>query len=524
MNATQIKEELLLKQHKKLIATLLILALVVTLCFSYAFASTGSASKTISYRNIKITLNGLTITPTDANGNAVEPFIMDGSTYLPVRAVANALGLNVGWDSKTSTVSLNSNAELTPTELYKQYSPSVVHIETNTGGGTGFFIEEDIVATNNHVIKGAWHATIKTVDGQVYDVIEVVAASENPDLALLRVDGKGTPVTLNTQTAEMGSTIFSIGAPLGIFPTMNTGIIANNRHTENGTSFYLSNIPFLMGNSGGPIFNAKGEVIGVVVGNLLDGENSLGWIIKASYLTEMDRSNPFELTPPPPDEENYTKASSLKDAEVGQLVSFGHYEQDDDPSTTNEDILWIVVDKNGSELKLMSLYCLDSAPFMSNDDPVQWSNSYVRQFLNNDFFNRAFSASEQTMIKSVTVKNAPNPLHGTSSGEDTVDKVYLPSLEEAMEYYGIENCIEGGYEGVYAQATPYAINHSISTERSGIWLEIPGSTNCWWWLRSSGGNDQNATEIGSGGYLSFNGADATEHHRGLRPIIHINVK
>ena len=513
-----------MKHRKRLIATILVLALVVTLCFSYAFASTGSASKTISYRNIKITLNGLTITPTDANGNAVEPFIMDGSTYLPVRAVANALGLEVGWDQKTSTVSLNSNTELTPTELYKQCSSSVVHIETNTGGGTGFFIEEDIVATNNHVINGAWFATVKTIDGQVYDVIEVVAASENPDLALLRVDCKGTPVTMNTQVAEMGTTLYSIGAPMGIFPTMSTGIVANNTYEDWGTHFYLSNINTLSGNSGGPIFNSHGEVVGVMQGGITDGLNSLDMIIQIAHVLEMDRSNPYELTPPPPDEENYTKASALKDAEVGQLVSFGHYEQDDDPSTTNESILWIVVEKNGSELKLMSLYCLDSAPFMSNDDPVQWANSYVRQFLNNDFYNRAFSASEQAMIQSVTVKNNPNPLHRTSSGDDTVDKVYLPSLEDVMEHYGIEACVETGYPGLYAQATPYAINHSISTERNGIWLEILGSNNCWWWLRSSGGNDQNATEVGSGGYLSFNGADATDHQRGLRPIIHINVK
>ena len=518
-----------MKQRKRLLALALVLALVLALCVTYAFASTGSVSKTIYYRNIQIKLNNSTIVPKDATGKTVEPFIMDSTTYLPVRAVANALGLEVGWDEATSTVSLNSTTELTPTELYKQCSSSVVHIETvagsGLGGGTGFFIEEDIVATNNHVISGAWSATVKTVDGQVFDVIEVVAASENPDLALLRVNGKGTPVKLNTGNAEIGESVYTIGAPLGIFPTMSSGMISNNSSTDNGTDIYFSNTITLQGNSGGPLFNSKGEVIGVVQGGTFDGAyNNLSIMIKAHHLLEMDRSNPYELTPPPPDEEKYTKASSLTDAEVGQLVSFGHYEQDDDPSTTNEDILWIVVEKNGSELKLMSLYCLDSAPFMSNDDPVQWANSYVRQFLNGDFYNRAFSASEQAMIKSVTVKNAPNPNHGTSSGEDTVDKVYLPSLEEIMDYYDITTCVETAYDGLYAQATPYAINNSISTERNGIWLEIAGSNNCWWWLRSSGGSDQNATEVGSGGYLSFNGADATDHQRGLRPIIHVNVK
>lgn len=507
-----------MRQHKKLLAMFLTLVLIVTLCVSYAFATTGSFSKTLDYANIQIKLNGSTITPKDPNGNIVEPFAIEGTTYLPLRALANALGLEVGWDGATKTVLLNnSNTELSPTDLYNRCSPSVVHIETNTGGGTGFFLEEDIVATNNHVIKGAWSATVKTVDGQIFNVIEVVAATENPDLALLRVDGKGTPVTLNTQNAEMGSAICSIGAPLGIFPTMNTGIIANNRHTENGTAFYLSNIPFLSGNSGGPIFNNAGEVIGVVVGCVTDGSNSLGWIIKASYLTEMDRSNPYELTPPPPDEENYTKASSLKDAQVGQLVSFGHYEQDDDPATTNEEILWIVVEKNGSELKLMSLYCLDMIPFMTNDGAALWADSYAREFLNNDFYNSAFSASEQAMIQTVSVKNTPNPVYGTGGGEDTLDKVYLLSLEEAMEYYGISEPVETWYDGVYAQATQHTIN-------KGAWLEIAGSTNCWWWLRSTGGTDRDGTEIGSAGYLSFNGTNAKDSQRAIRPIIHIEVK
>ena len=59
------------------------------------------------FNNIKITLNGNEIIPKDVNGNSVEPFIIDGTTYLPVRAIGNALGLNVDWDSSTNTVVLS---------------------------------------------------------------------------------------------------------------------------------------------------------------------------------------------------------------------------------------------------------------------------------------------------------------------------------------------------------------------------------------------------------------------------------
>ncbi|MCL1859872.1 MAG: copper amine oxidase N-terminal domain-containing protein [Oscillospiraceae bacterium] len=81
--------------------------------FSF-FAAPIVKTVSISYNDIKITLNGKQITPKDANGNAVDPFILNGSTYLPVRAVGEALGLEVDWDGKTNTVILNDKKAVTP--------------------------------------------------------------------------------------------------------------------------------------------------------------------------------------------------------------------------------------------------------------------------------------------------------------------------------------------------------------------------------------------------------------------------
>lgn len=84
------------------LTTVIALSLVGT-----AAATIGSRSVQADYNNIKITLNGAQVTPTDANGNAVEPFAVNGTTYLPVRAVADALGVDVQWDGKTGTVVLS---------------------------------------------------------------------------------------------------------------------------------------------------------------------------------------------------------------------------------------------------------------------------------------------------------------------------------------------------------------------------------------------------------------------------------
>lgn len=74
-----------------------------------AAAATGMVDLQAAYRNIKITLNGSQLTPKDANGKVVEPFIVDGTTYLPVRAVSEALGLDVNWDGSTNTVALKGS-------------------------------------------------------------------------------------------------------------------------------------------------------------------------------------------------------------------------------------------------------------------------------------------------------------------------------------------------------------------------------------------------------------------------------
>ena len=87
------------------LTTVIALSLVGT-----AAATIGSRSVQADYSDIKITLNGTQITPTDANGNVVEPFAVNGTTYLPVRAVANALGVDVQWDGKTGTVVLSGTS------------------------------------------------------------------------------------------------------------------------------------------------------------------------------------------------------------------------------------------------------------------------------------------------------------------------------------------------------------------------------------------------------------------------------
>lgn len=95
---------------KGLIVGVTVGALMAT---SSAVAFTGVVQKELHYNNIKVTLDGKNVDTVTASGNYVEPFIIDGTTYLPVRAVANAVGLDVNWNQNTSTVELTTKSEAT---------------------------------------------------------------------------------------------------------------------------------------------------------------------------------------------------------------------------------------------------------------------------------------------------------------------------------------------------------------------------------------------------------------------------
>ncbi len=138
-----------MKKHHRWFIAGMVFAVILSSIISTAFAAY-TRQATLNYSGISITLDGKKITPKDANGNAVEPFIIDGTTYLPVRAVANALGLNVTWDGKTQTVG-----------LYTEDAPQTTYtpIETKNVGdiiklsGTGNLSITDVACADHASLR-----------------------------------------------------------------------------------------------------------------------------------------------------------------------------------------------------------------------------------------------------------------------------------------------------------------------------------------------------------------------------------
>jgi len=207
---------------------------------------------------------GVTAPPSDA-----------GST-LDAGAVAAA-------DAGAAKAKPEKPADRTPAELFKEVSPSVVTLSafqssTIEGGGTGFLIGQDgTIATNHHVIENATRVRVKFQGGAVFDDVELLVDEPSVDLALLRVDlstpfdgsrldVKPLPLA-NSDEVVVGEHAIVIGNPLGLESTLTDGLVSSRRIYE-GRPWIQFSAPIGSGNSGGPVLNMRGEVIGVTTASL----------------------------------------------------------------------------------------------------------------------------------------------------------------------------------------------------------------------------------------------------------------
>lgn len=169
-------------------------------------------------------------------------------------------------------------------ELVRRVKPAIVAVVTyNAKGdalttGSGFFIRPGQVVTNLHVIRGARRTDVKTLDGKgrVYKVSGLLAVDEEGDLALMRVDmptDRPRSSELARSLPEEGETVFVIGNPLKLEGSVSDGIVSAVREVPGVGKIIQTTAPISHGNSGSPIFNLKGEVVGVVTVKVTNGQN-----------------------------------------------------------------------------------------------------------------------------------------------------------------------------------------------------------------------------------------------------------
>jgi len=161
----------------------------------------------------------------------------------------------------------------------------VVTIKTDISQGTGFIITDDgFVVTNYHVMQGAKAAGVFTYDGEVHQV-SLVGSNANMDIALLKIEGNFDELDLgNSDDVKIGDRVIAIGNPLGLSFTATEGIISGrNREGINELPYYFqTDVALNPGNSGGPLIDTRGDVIGI--NNFkVSGADNIGFALEINY-------------------------------------------------------------------------------------------------------------------------------------------------------------------------------------------------------------------------------------------------
>ena len=198
----------------------------------------------------------------------------------------------------------------------------------------------------------------------------------------------------------------------------------------------------------------------------------------------------------------------LKTAEVGEFVLFGAYEQDNNTSNGKEDIEWLVLEVKDGKALVISKYALDCKRYNTSETDVTWETCTLREWLNNDFINAAFSADEKAMIPTVTVSADKNPDYNTNPGNATQDQVFLPSITEANKYFSSNSVRK-------CKPTDYAVACGASVSSS--------NGNCWWWLRSPGYIPYTAAFVYIAGDIYEGGINVNYDNIAVRPALWIDL-
>lgn len=199
--------------------------------------------------------------------------------------------------------------------------------------------------------------------------------------------------------------------------------------------------------------------------------------------------------------------NKVKSVNVGDVYKFGSYEQDNNKSNGQEDIEWLVLEKDGTKILVVSKYALDCKPYNTSYTDVTWETCTLRKWLNNDFLGSAFSANEKAMIPTVTVSADKNPDYNTNPGNAMQDQVFLLSITEANKYFSSDSARQ-------CKPTDYAV-------ANGAWESDSG--NCWWWLRSPGGSQNFAAIVYNDGDVYEGGGDVDHGDSAVRPALWIDL-
>jgi len=175
-------------------------------------------------------------------------------------------------------------------DFFKEFDQGRTQKRKTTALGSGFIIDKDgTIITNNHVVQAAEGILIKLTNGKEYEA-KLLGTDKDTDIAVLKINTKDKISFVNfadSEKARVGDWVIAIGNPFGLGGTVTKGIIsARNRDINMGRidDFIQTDAPINQGNSGGPLFNMKGEVVGIntAIFSQSGGSVGIGFAIPAN--------------------------------------------------------------------------------------------------------------------------------------------------------------------------------------------------------------------------------------------------
>ena len=192
----------------------------------------------------------------------------------------------------------------------------------------------------------------------------------------------------------------------------------------------------------------------------------------------------------------------ISDIKVGSFITYGRYFQDSD--NAKSPIEWLVLDVKGNEALLISRYGLDCIQYHNSCADITWENCNLRKWLNNDFIKSAFSEEEAKRIKVSELKNEDNLEYRTRGGNNTKDRIFCLSFDEAKQYFSSDKDRQ-------CQPTAYAIKHGAYVDNDC----------CYWCLRSPGYYQNYAAQVYTDGARYLGGYYVSGNDIAVRPTLRI---
>ena len=224
--------------------------------------------------NVRVYVNGMRV-----NEDVV---LKNNTTYIPLRAVSEALGADVEWDGASRSAFITFTEEDAISKVVTDVSPSVVTIIGNYAGtgatnqynnptahGSGVIYKSNgYIITNAHVVKDIKNLTVVLNDGQTFPG-QVLFSDEKADLAIVKIDKIGLKAVsmADMSTVLSGKTAIAIGTPISLSMrnTVTRGIVCGTGVSMSDSYYKLiqTDATINPGNSGGPLLNSRGELIGI---------------------------------------------------------------------------------------------------------------------------------------------------------------------------------------------------------------------------------------------------------------------